>query len=117
MKNSHKEKSLEQRLNESATILKRHPDRVCVYLEKQPNCKTIPNLDKNKYLVPNSISVGQFTFVIRSRITLGPEQAIFLFVNNTVISGNTTMSEVYNKHKSEDGFLYITYSGENCFGE
>ena len=104
MKSSHKEKSLEQRLNESSTILRRHPDRVCVYLEKQPNCKTIPNLDKNKYLVPNSISVGQFTYVIRSRITLGSEQAIFLFVNNTVISGNTTISEVYNKHKSEDGF-------------
>lgn len=116
MKSSHKKKSLEQRLKESSDIIQKYPDRVCVYLEKQTTCDTIPNLDKNKYLVPSSITIGQFTYVIRSRITIGPEQAIFLFVNNTVISGNTTMMEIYNKHKSEDGFLYITYSGENCFG-
>jgi hypothetical protein len=26
------------------------------------------------------------------------------------------MSSVYEDHKDEDGFLYITYSGENTFG-
>lgn len=26
------------------------------------------------------------------------------------------MSGVYDDHKDEDGFLYITYSGENTFG-
>jgi hypothetical protein len=27
------------------------------------------------------------------------------------------MSAVYEKNKDPDGFLYITYSGENTFGE
>jgi GABA(A) receptor-associated protein len=26
------------------------------------------------------------------------------------------MSSIYEEHKDEDGFLYITYSGENTFG-
>jgi hypothetical protein len=26
------------------------------------------------------------------------------------------MSHIYEKYKDEDGFLYITYSGENTFG-
>ena len=26
------------------------------------------------------------------------------------------MATVYDDHKDEDGFLYITYSGENTFG-
>lgn len=28
----------------------------------------------------------------------------------------TMMATVFNDHKDEDGFLYITYSGENTFG-
>jgi hypothetical protein len=27
------------------------------------------------------------------------------------------MSSIYEEHKDEDGFLYITYSGENTFGD
>ncbi len=26
------------------------------------------------------------------------------------------MSHIYEKYKDEDGFLYVTYSGENTFG-
>jgi Autophagy protein Atg8 ubiquitin like len=26
------------------------------------------------------------------------------------------MAEVFDKHKDEDGFLYVVYSGENTFG-
>jgi len=26
------------------------------------------------------------------------------------------MSAIYDEHKDEDGFLYMTYSGENTFG-
>ncbi len=36
--------------------------------------------------------------------------------NETVLCAAALMSEVYDDHKDEDGFLYITYSGENTFG-
>jgi len=26
------------------------------------------------------------------------------------------MGQVYSEHRDEDGFLYVTYSGENTFG-
>ncbi|KAF3792653.1 Autophagy-related protein 8d [Nymphaea thermarum] len=26
------------------------------------------------------------------------------------------MSTIYEEHKDDDGFLYMTYSGENTFG-
>ena len=113
---SHKNKSIEQRLKESSDILKKYPERICVYLEKDEMCDNIPNIDKNKYLVPNNISIGQFMYVIRKRIAIKSEQAIFLFANNNIISGTTSILDIYNKHKSDDGFLYIIYSGENCFG-
>ncbi len=130
-----------------------------------------------RYLVPADLTVGQFVYVIRKRIRVSPEKAIFMFVKNVlpptgapttpqpvmhilfltsratsvssgVISGlrmqtlkglphadasdfhrvyylcvtcmvlraAALMSDVYEDHKDEDGFLYITYSGENTFG-
>jgi GABA(A) receptor-associated protein len=37
-----------------------------------------------RYLVPADLSVGQFVYVIRRRISLPPEKAIFIFVRNTL---------------------------------
>ena len=31
-------------------------------------------------------------------------------------ASSALMSNIYLKHKDEDGFLYIRYSGENAFG-
>lgn len=44
----------------------------------------IEDIDKKKYLVPADLTVGQFVYVIRKRIKLAPEKAIFIFVNNTL---------------------------------
>ncbi len=44
----------------------------------------ITTIDKKKYLVPADLTVGQFVFVIRKRIKLEPEKAIFIFVNNVL---------------------------------
>jgi len=76
----------------------------------------IPDIDKKKYLVPADLTVGQFVYVIRKRIKLSPEKAIFIFVNNVLPPTAALMSSIYEEHKDEDGFLYIVYSGENTFG-
>lgn len=76
----------------------------------------IPVLDKKKYLVPADLTVGQFVYVIRKRIKLNAEKAIFIFVNNVLPPTAALMNAIYEEHKDEDGFLYVTYSGENTFG-
>ena len=60
--------------------------------------------------------MSQFIYIIRKRIKIKPEQAIFLTVNNCLPESNAQIVQVYNKHKDEDGFLYIVYSSENTFG-
>ena len=56
-------------------------------------------------------------YIIRKRIKLAPEQAIFLFVGSgTLPASVSTLQAVYDQHHDEDGFLYMTYSGENFFG-
>lgn len=76
----------------------------------------IPTLDKKKYLVPADLTVGQFVYVIRKRIKLNAEKAIFIFVNNVLPPTAALMNAIYEEHKDDDGFLYVTYSGENTFG-
>jgi GABA(A) receptor-associated protein len=48
-------------------------------------------------------------YVIRKRIKLSPEKAIFIFVDEVLPPTAALMSSIYEEHKDEDGFLYITY--------
>tara|TARA_B110000971_G_C19830910_1_gene417949 strand:- start:68 stop:328 length:261 start_codon:yes stop_codon:yes gene_type:complete len=76
----------------------------------------IPDIDKKKYLVPSDLTVGQFQYVIRKRIKLAPEKALFIFVSNSIPPTASLMSTVYEEQKDDDGFLYVQYSGESTFG-
>ena len=106
---------IKKRLAESNRVLSEHPERCCVIVARDDN-STLPQIDKHKYLVPNTISVSQFSYIIRKRIKLSPEEAMFLFVNKTLPSASETIERLYHQHKDEDGFLYITYASENTFG-
>lgn len=109
-------KSLEKRKKECDYMRTKYPDRVPVLVSKVKN-STAPQIDKQKYLVPNELTVSQFMFVVRRRIKFPPEKALFLFVNKSIPSGSTMMSALYETHKSkDDGFLRITYTEENVFG-
>ncbi|KAG0449668.1 hypothetical protein HPP92_027100 [Vanilla planifolia] len=65
----------------------------------------------SRYLVPADLTVGQFVYVVRKRIKLSAEKAIFIFVKNTLPPTAAMMSAIYEENKDEDGFLYMTYSG------
>ncbi|KAI9555814.1 GABA(A) receptor-associated protein [Daphnia sinensis] len=95
------EHPFEKRRAEGEKIRRKYPDRVPVIVEKAPKAR-IGDLDKKKYLVPSDLTVGQFYFLIRKRIHLRPEDALFFFVNN--------------EHHEEDYFLYIAYSDESVYG-
>lgn len=83
-------------------------DRAQVICEKVEK-SDIATIDKKKYLVPADLTVGQFVYVIRKRIKLSPEKAIFIFVDEVLPPTAALMSSIYEEHKDEDGFLYITY--------
>lgn len=106
--------SIEKRKSESFRILKEYPNRVPIICERAN--KDVVELDRKKYLVPGDLTIGNFMYVIRKRLSLAQEIAIYLFINNKIIPTFMTMDEIYNKHKNDDGFLYIYYSGESTFG-
>jgi GABA(A) receptor-associated protein len=105
------------RQNESYTIRLKYPDRIPVICEKSyARDNSVPEIDKKKYLVPMDLTVGQFAYVIRRRIRLPPERCIFLFVNQRIPSCTEQISSLYESFRDADGFLYVSYKGENVFG-
>jgi GABA(A) receptor-associated protein len=111
-------KTLQERINESTKIKEKYTERIPIICEKSNNRgNNLPQIEKFKYLVPKEFTIAQFMFVIRKRLDINDsQQAIFLFINGTIPATNSIISEIYETHKNEDGFLYINYSGENTFG-
>ena len=103
-----------KRKEESDRILAKYPDRVPVICERIT--KRINQLDRKKYLCPGDLSLANFMYVIRKRMKLSPEKAIYLFVNGKMCPTSALLSQIYHENKDEDGFLYIKYDGESTFG-
>ena len=105
--------SLEDRKLQSTRIMEKYPNRLPIICNVSKN---LPELDKHKYLIPRDLESINFFFVIRKRLKLKEGVAMYFFVNGKALIANSYMSEVYNKYKDEDGFLYIYICAENTFG-
>lgn len=107
--------TFEQRKSESDRVIDKYPDRIPIICERTSNSR-MEDIDKKKYLVPRDLTCGQFVYVIRKRLHLRPEKAIFLFIQGTIPNTSAILSHVYEEWKDLDGFLYVSYSDENVFG-
>ena len=97
-------------------ILKKYPDRVPVYVNKKEG-SVVEEIKKHKYLVPKEMTMGNFIYVLRKNIKLNSSQALFVFVDNLIVSNSQMLGEIYTAHKNkEDLFLYVVYSSESTFG-
>lgn len=108
--------NFKERKRQSTSVLEKHPNRIPIIVERDSKCKSIPLIDRCKYLVPQDFSIAQLLYVVRKRIKIKPEVALFFFVNNELVTTSSLLSEIYDKHKDDDLFLYIIYTGSNTFG-
>jgi GABA(A) receptor-associated protein len=63
--------------------------------------------------------VAQFMAIIRKRLNLPPESAIFIFFGNkhALQPATNVMTNVYSLNKdNDDDFLYCYYTSESTFG-
>lgn len=94
----------------------KYPDKVPLFIYRSKKDKTLNNITNNKFLVPENLSIGQFMTIVRKRLVLREDTALFLFVNNTIPCSSESISSIYEKHKNKDGMLVLEYCGENVFG-
>jgi GABA(A) receptor-associated protein len=106
-----------KRLEESIKLREKYPDRIPIICEKDPKSK-LAVIDKTKYLAPAELTVSQFVHIVKKKLEISKEQALFLLIGGkNSASGESVLSDIYQQHKdSEDGFLYITYTGDLVWG-
>ena len=98
---SYKESNtIEVRLDEASKIIKKYPDKIPVIIQKSSMDKSLPVIDRNKYLIPRELVVGQLVHIVKKRIHITAEQAIFLF--------ETTNSSYYCSKYFRIGALMVS---------
>ena len=115
----------EDRYREAHRVLEKYPNRIPVICERDPTCSTIKRDNKKKFLIPRSLTLGEFMFVIRKRIKLEENQALFIFVITEKRDGSIgkelaptshLIDTIYTQNRNRDAFLYLQYASENTFG-
>jgi GABA(A) receptor-associated protein len=114
--NFKKKYTFKQRQAEAQKVRRKYYNRIPVIVEIDRSSQNNLTIDKNKYLVPNDLTVGQLVYALRRRIQIDASQAIFIFVNNSIPSTSRMMSDIYREHAEPCGFVYMTISTESTFG-
>ena len=107
--------SLSDRQIECKKIQAKYPDRIPTIITRGRGAD-FPQLESSKFLIPKDITIGHFIYVLRTKVKLRPEQAIFIFSNDVLPANTMLVSQLYERNISKDGFLYLTITSENTFG-
>ncbi|NXL69050.1 MLP3C protein, partial [Chordeiles acutipennis] len=106
------------RMHEVTQIRIKYPNKIPVVVERYQKEKTLPSLNRTKFLVSQDLPLSQFVVTLsRTRLCLASSQTFYLLVNNKGLPNMAiTMQELYQDNKDEDGFLYLTYASQEMFG-
>lgn len=110
-------KNAEERKLEAQRIKKKYASRcpiICEYFRYKDTDQG--RLDKNKFLVPMSMTVASFMQIVRRRMKIGAEHALYIFTAIGLPRTSMTIAELYEEAVDEDGFLYMAVRPEKTFG-
>lgn len=110
--NEFRTQTLDERKKICDTLMEKHPHAIPIIVD----CKNDIKLLKKKYIVPKTLTMGQFMYMIKKKLSLDSTQSIFLLCNNILLNNTQMIINIYNRHHDDDGFLYIILTLENVFG-
>lgn len=102
--------------DKAAHFRARYPDRVPVICERADDCD-LPSLDIATFLLPKSLTVGQMAYIVRKRLNLAPQRALYMFVGGRVPPCSMSLADLAAKYvDAEDGLVHVIYASEVTFG-
>jgi hypothetical protein len=99
-------------------LLTKYPDRVPIVLSSKTYIKGNPL----RFIVPLNLTVTQFMVLLRTKIELKQEEAIFIFVKDMqtgqdiMVQSSVTMESLYSQYKDKDNLLNLFFEKEAVFG-
>ena len=117
-------------------MMTKNPNRVPIIISSNSF-----KIDKLKYIVPDTITIGELMIMLRKKNNINPQEAIFLFIkdNNTqprnekeinnksknnskkenegiLVPSSSTLGTLHQQHKDENLILHIFFEKEAVFG-
>ena len=106
------EHSLERRKQESIRLRNAFNSRIPIILEKDSRCP-YSDIRKHSFLPPDSTNLSTIISIIRKRLKLPLNKPLYIYANGTnLLDDCSNLSQIYEKHKQSDGFLYLTYHSQ-----
>ena len=108
---------LDKRRSVAESIIRKYPQHIPIVIGRA-DIQLTPPINKYKYIIRRDSTLANFIQEIRKDLpSLGPSTGLFFFfLDNTIAPLTATMQTLYDKHRDDDGFLYLIYSCENTFG-
>ncbi|XP_021001525.1 uncharacterized protein [Parasteatoda tepidariorum] len=108
--------NLAKRKEEADRVLQKFPNSIPVIFEKSGTAWNLPVLDRPKWIVSEVTTISQLQSLVRCRIKLPHYEGLYFIIDNELVALGLTLAEVYERYKSEDNFLHITYASCEAFG-
>lgn len=110
--------AFEKRLDMAKKIREKYPNYIPIIVEisERSTLFKLSKFDNQKFLIASDITIGQLIYMIRKKLDISTNTAIFLFVDNILPPVSQLLSKVDQEHKSDDLLLYFIVSDESVFG-
>ena len=96
------------------TICKKYPSHVPVIVNVEHGNSL--SLLKNKFLVPEQVTVSMFLCTLRRHCSIRAEEALYLYFNNALEPATTPFSTIRASHADDTGAVICTVAHEKTFG-
>lgn len=114
------QKTFDERLAEAEKILKKENNKLPVLFEFTDHNNERMKLQKNKFALDRTITVGEMVLIVRNRIEVESYKGLYLYIEFDkkviILSNNSLIGDLYDKYRGFDKFLKIHYDVEPMFG-
>jgi GABA(A) receptor-associated protein len=103
-------------------LLSKYPERVPVVISST----SFKMHGLNRFIVPFDMTIAQFMLILREKVELQKEEAIFIFIKEIDSDNNcksdilapvsTSIGPLYNQYKDKNLVLNLIYEKEQVFG-